>query len=111
MRNLPYSKAFDANGNSDVIDIRLAFAISMQTVSGAATTGTVKLQVSNANVDQPSSVPSGSWVDLPSGSITVTAATTQLMAKTDICYNWARVNLASLSGSNGITVYIKGLGQ
>jgi hypothetical protein len=105
MRSLTATTSFTANGNSAVIDLRLVFAISMMTASGAGTTGTVKIQVSNDETN-PSN-----WVDLPSGSITVTAATVQLMSRTEVCYKWARVNLSSLAGSAGIVVKVNGLGQ
>lgn len=109
MRPLNYTKRFTADGNSDVIDLRQVFCISMHSVSGAATTGNLKIQVSNESPDNPAKIVN--WVDLPSATIAVTAGSSQLLQKIETSYAWARVVLASLAGTNGITIYVKGLGQ
>lgn len=87
------SAAVNQNGSAILAD-QLTW-VSAQVVTTGTSTGTLKLQASNDVVTQPSSVSSGTaapthWFDITSATVSVSAAGTVGIVKTEICYQWIR---------------------
>ncbi len=98
--------ATDGAQASSPILTEFTFAFSIMTISTGSPVGVVKIQVSN---DDTIHTPSH-WVDLASSTTAVSSATTYLMPKTEICYNWLRVVYTKTSGTGAVTCVIKTLG-
>jgi len=92
-----------ASSNGNPVDLSTISAISLQSVSTGDCTGTVKLQVSN---DPGPKTPGGpktvtNWTDLASATISVTAASKLILAKTEVAYQWVRVVYTASGGASG----------
>lgn len=79
---------------SNSIDCSFVINASVQVVTGAGATGTIKLQASNDapapyNLQSSITTPTN-WTDIASATASVTAGSTALIPKTDICYQWLR---------------------
>lgn len=99
----------DASGNltSAAIDANQLLSISVQSVSTGTAAGTLKLQFSN---DAPSNISAPTnWTDIPSATVSVTAASTVGIAKTELCYRFVRVVYTFTSGTGTITANIMAL--
>lgn len=99
--------------NSAAIQTMNIFQMSAQVVATGASTGTVKLQFSN-DIVNPSTPPAAPthWSDIPSATVSVSAAGVFAIPKTDICYEFVRVVYTHTNGSAGtISVNIKALGE
>ena len=97
---------------SAAIDARNLFYCSAQAIAtGAGAAGTLKLQASDdiAGADGNSGSPSN-WSDIPSATVSVSAAGAFLIPKTDLCYQWVRVVYTN-SGTGTINVRFKALGD
>ena len=81
-------------------------SMSIQSVSTADGVGTIKVQVSNDSVkDSPTN-----WTDLASATIAVTAASTLILAKTEVCYQWIRLVYTKTSGTGTLNARVKTIG-
>lgn len=97
-------KAADASADQTaIIKAGQLIQCSLQCVVTGASTGTLKLQFSNDITDP--TVPNGAaptnWVDIPSASITVSAAGVTGLVKMDLAYNYLRVVWTHNNGSAG----------
>ncbi len=93
------------------IDARNLFAVSVSSVSTSTATGTLKLQFSNDYTDPTLQITAPvNWIDIPSATVSVTAASTVGIPKTDICYRYIRAVFTNSAGSGLITVNIMAQG-
>ena len=103
------SAAVDQAGPA--IQVQQVYSVSAQAISTGASTGTVQLQVSNdpiniCTVDANGRFVPVNWSSLGS-ALTVTAASTTILLKTDCCHQWLRAIYTHNNGSAGtITVNI-----
>ena len=74
-----------------------------------ASTGTLKVQVSNDLMPQPASSPvPTNWVDLAGISVVMTANSTFIIPKFDVCYGYMRLVYTKNNGSAGtISAFVK----
>src|SRR5579872_4422788 len=87
--------------NSDAIPTQNVLSVSAQAVAtGGSVAGTAKLQASNDNVTTGSGAVPTNWTDIASATVSVSAAGTFLIPKTEICYQWIRVVYTN-SGTGG----------
>lgn len=106
----------DTTTNSAAIDCSDVLQISVQAVSTGTPTATVKIQASNDTpIGKPGQngvpwVPTN-WTDVPSATVSLSAAGSKLIPKTDLCYQFIRIVFTSSSGDTGTTaVNIKTIG-
>lgn len=90
------------------------FYMSVQVVTSGTATGTLKLQFSNdLCLGQEGAVPitPTNWTDIPSASVTVSAAGAAGISKTELSYAYIRAVWTKDNGGTGtITVLINGMG-
>lgn len=87
--------------------LNLFYCSAQASAVGASSAGTLKLQASN---DEPvNNTPPTNWSDIPSATVSVSAAGAFLIPKTDLCYQWVRVVYTN-SGTGTISVVFKALG-
>ena len=92
--------------NGSAILVQNCVSFSVQSVSTSTGVGVIKVQVSNDSVkDTPTN-----WTDLASATINVTAASTLILAKTEICYQWIRLVYTRTSGSGTLNARVKTIG-
>ena len=106
--------AVDASADavSSAINAQSLFNCSIQTISTGASTGTLKVQVSNDIVD-PSIPPTAPthWSDLSGATVTINAASVGLIPLQNLCYAWIRLVYTKNNGSAGtITANFKAFG-
>lgn len=116
MMFLRYSTLNGADASASInglaIDVSKAIQISAQVITTGDAAGTLKLQVSNDAPVGPQYEPTAqptNWNDIPSATVTISAAGTLLIPKTDVCYDWIRVVYTRSSGAGTITVNVKTL--
>lgn len=98
------------NQNTAAVPSELLFTVSAQAVVTGSSTGALKLQGSNDIVTPLAPTPTH-WTDITNATVTIGAAGTFMVQKTDICYQWIRAVYTKNNGSAGtITVIIKALG-
>ena len=100
--------ANDADKQSGVLDIRQVYALSfVATFTDAASTGTLKVQVSNDipvdTVAPPQFVPTN-WADAPSASVSVTAGGTLALQLNPLDFAWARITWTRTAGAGTFSV-------
>lgn len=97
-----------ATVSSAAIDAEQIFYGTAQLVATGTEVGTMILQASN----DPKSLVGGpvNWSAIPSATIAVASAGVYLIPKTDLCYQWVRVNYTHTSGSGNITVQFNSFG-
>jgi len=96
---------------SAAIECQQLLALSAQCVSTSTATGVLKFQFSNDPKTNlaTNNVPTN-WIDIPSATVNVTAASTVGIPKTEICYEWVRVVYTNATNSGTVTVRLKFLG-
>jgi hypothetical protein len=95
----------NADHNSSAIDASQLVNASVQVLmTGSSPTGTVKVQASN---DLPFAV---TWTDITSISVAVSAATSYLIPKFDVSYQWIRVVYAHTSGTGTVSAVLSAKG-
>lgn len=105
-----------ATTNSEAIECVDVIAISVQAVSTGTPTSVLKIQASNDSPVGKPGVSSGvftptNWTDIASATVSIGAAGTFLIPKTDLCYEFIRLVLTGTGGATGTTtVNIKVLG-
>jgi len=99
--------AADASTNqtSAAIDVREDVYISVHNISTGTATGTVKLQGSNDNIT--SGTTPTNWVDIPSASVAITAASQTTIPSQLISYMYVRVVYTFTSLTGTITSKVK----
>lgn len=86
------------------------FACSVQASAvGGSSAGTCKLQASNDAPTASNAVPTN-WSDIPSATVSVSAAGAFLIPKTEICYQYVRVVYTN-TGTGTISVVFKADGD
>lgn len=101
------------NVSSAAIRADQVFAVSAQAIATSTLNGSVKLQVSNDPVDNSmgntGKAPTN-WNDVSGATVTINAASSFLVPKTEICANWYRWVWTNSSGTGNITVNGMSLG-
>jgi hypothetical protein len=101
--------AAQASQTSAAMDARQLFAASGHVVAtGTDPVGALKFQASNDNVTFPTAPTN--WVDIPTITVSVTAAGQFLIPKFDLAYGWIRAVYTKTSGTGAITLNFTGLG-
>lgn len=96
--------AIDASANSESAAIPASrwLYVSMQSVMTGASTGAVKIQISNDIVNP---VVTGwaptNWKDLTGAASTINTAGVSMVEKKDLCYAWVKVVYTKNNGSAG----------
>lgn len=108
-----YFKALNAadastNQTSAALDMREDVYISVHNTSTGTATGTVKLQGSNDQVQSGTGAPVN-WVDIPSKSVSVTAASNTAIDSFLCTYMYVRAVYTFSSGTGTITVQLKSI--
>lgn len=102
------SNAAVASGNSVAIPAENLWAVSAQAISTGTVAATVKLQASDDNVVIGTGQVPTNWSDIPSATVSVTSGGGAfLIPKTDLCYQWIRINVSSTSGTGNLQVNVK----
>lgn len=96
-----------ATVNGPAISLDMVVALSVHSVSTSTGVGTIKVQVSN---DPPGSKAPSNWADLSGATISVTAASSLVLPKIDVSYQWCRLVYTKTSGSGSLTARIKSIG-
>lgn len=101
--------AADASTNqtSAAIDTREDVYISVHNISTGTATGTVKLQASNDSIT--SGTTPTNWVDIPSATVSITAASNTTIPSQLCNYNYVRVVFTFTAGTGTITSKVKTL--
>ena len=84
---------------------------SLQVIATGSPNCAVKIQVSNDIGEQQANAgfQPTNWSDLSGATVTANSATTFLIPKTEICYNWVRVVCAA-GGTGTITANLNARG-
>lgn len=96
-----------ATANGPWVPIPGVFAMSLQYSSQGTSAGTIKLQFSNDVYMPNSGIQPTVDVDIPSATVSVTAASKGGIAKIDSCYNWVRAVYTRTSGTGSIVARLK----
>jgi hypothetical protein len=94
------------SGSQDIQHIYGIDLMASVTVVSGTIAGSIKLQKS----DDPASVASPTWFDIPSSSQSFSAATTLNWAYADVAYPFIRAVVTVSSGTAGVTLRINGKG-
>lgn len=97
-----------ASINSIAVSTENVLMCSVQFTGTGTVVGTMKIQASNDNVYAPA-VPSN-WSDIPSATISVSAAGTFLIPKTELSYKYIRVVFTLSSGSGNMSAQLQSIG-
>ena len=96
--------------NGPTIDSSQLIQISVQAVvSGAAPTGTIKLQASNdvcTAGNNPGIFVPTNWSDVPNATVSYVAAGAVLIPKQDIAHRWVRIVNTFTSGTGTVAASI-----
>jgi len=98
-----------ANVTSTALATVNTFYVSAQIIATGPIVGALKLQASNDNPSNPNQSPASNWSDIPSATVSVSAAGVFLIPKTDLCYRWIRAVYTHTSGTGTVTVNIEAL--
>ncbi len=83
------------------IPIQNVFQLSLQYTSAGDTTGTIKLQFSNDYYGSLTQIQPTTATDITGATVSVTAASSGGIMKTDVCYNWVRAVYTKSGGTSG----------
>lgn len=95
-----------ASSTGPAILIANCVALSVHAVSTGDGIGVVKIQVSNDSIKD---VPTN-WSDLASATIAVTAASSLVLPKIDVCYQFMRLVYTKTSGTGSLSARVKTIG-
>lgn len=109
MRGSTYIETVSAAANGTPRDINQCFSASLVVVGTGTLAGAVKLQYSNDPRGEPNefSPSPTNWVDIPSATVSLTAAATVGIAKIDVCYNWLRAVMGTPTGTGTAKMILK----
>lgn len=89
--------------------LNLFYCSAQCSATGAGAAGTMKLQASNDRPVASGAVPTN-WSDIPSATVSISAAGAFLIPKTELCYEWVRVVYTN-TGTGTFSVVFKALGD
>lgn len=99
-----------ASFTSNAISARELLSCSVQANgTGAGAAGTMKLQASNDPDSIAGNAQPSNWTDIPSATATIAGATSVMIPKTDLCYEWVRVVYTN-TGTGTVGISFKALG-
>lgn len=90
-----------ASANGPWIAIQNVWQLSLQYASAGDTAGTIKLQFSNDYYGALTEIKPSTATDITGATVSVTAASSGGIPKTDVCYNWVRAVYTKSGGTSG----------
>lgn len=97
-----------ASINSVAVLTENVLQCSVQFTGTGSVVGTLKLQASNDKVFSPNAPVN--WNDIPSATVSVSAAGSFLIPKTELCYQYIRAVFTLSSGSGNMSAQLKTIG-